>query len=85
MARVCLGCQLLTGSTRTIGEFAGNRYFLKSVGVDEIPDENEIELARVTDELITQILISEIDVQQDEQGKIAAIAVSLLKSLGGAL
>ena len=79
MARVCLGCQLLTGSTNTIGEFAGNRYFLDSVGVDEIPDANEIDFASVTDELITHFAITEIDVRQDEKREIAEIAVALLK------
>ena len=79
MARVCLGCQLLTGSIKTIGEFAGNRYFLNSVGVDEIPDANEIELASVTDELITHFAINEIDVRQDKHREIAEIAVALLK------
>lgn len=83
MVRVCLGCQFLTGFTRTIGAFAANRYLLNSVGVDEIPGASEIGLASVTGELSTHFSISEIDMQQDEYRKVAAIAVSLLKSLGG--
>lgn len=63
MVRVCLGCQFPTGFTRTLGEFAANRYLLNSVGIDEIPGANEIGLASVTGELSTHFSISEIDMQ----------------------
>lgn len=81
-ARAALGCALLGRKIETLHRFTTNRYFIDSVGIDEVPRWQDIDLASVNNEICFSHGFSRGELDATEEQFLLKIAECLLKRFG---
>lgn len=81
LAKAALGCVLLTGSLDQMVQFSTNRYFINSIGLDVIPNTEQLDLEALTQSLIRHFKITFTSSSKSPRRDLAEVATVIYEKI----